>query len=44
MNKFSLASLLKPLRIIMKLIVPLDSPTRRLIKLSVLPSLVWVQP
>ncbi|HEU0128090.1 MAG TPA: STAS domain-containing protein [Pseudonocardiaceae bacterium] len=41
---FILASRLKPLRIILKLIVPLDSPTRRLIELSGFESLVSLQP
>jgi anti-anti-sigma factor len=41
---FALASLLRPLRIMMKLIVPLDSPTRRLIELSGLPSLACLHP
>ena len=41
---FTLASRLKPLRIILKLIVPLDSPTRRLIELSGFESLASLQP
>lgn len=41
---FTLASRLKPLRIILKLIVPLDSPTRRLIELSGFESLAALQP
>jgi anti-anti-sigma factor len=41
---FTLASLLKPLQIMMKLIVPLDSPAHRLIELSGLPSLACLQP
>jgi anti-anti-sigma factor len=41
---FALASLLKPLRIMMKLIVPLDSPARRLIELSGLPTLACLHP
>ena len=41
---FAFASRLKPLRIILKLIVPLGSPTRRLIELSGLESLAFLQP
>ena len=41
---FTLASWLEPLRIMMKLIVPLDSPIRRLIELSGLPSLAYLRP
>ena len=41
---FAFASRLKPLRIILKLIVPLGSPTRRLIELSGLESLACLQP
>jgi anti-anti-sigma factor len=41
---FAFASRLKPLRIILHLIVPLDSPTRRLIELSGLESLAVLQP
>jgi len=41
---FVLASLLKPLRVMMKLIVPLDSPIRRLIELSGLGSLASLRP
>ena len=41
---FTLASQLKPLRIMLKLIVPLDSPTRRLIELSGFESLASLQP
>lgn len=41
---FTLASRLRPLRIILKLIVPLDSPTRRLIELSGFESLASLQP
>jgi anti-anti-sigma factor len=41
---FALASRLKPLRIVLELIVPLDSPTRRLIELSGFESLAAVRP
>lgn len=41
---FVLASLLKPLRIMMKLTVPLDSPIRRLIELSGLETLPYLRP
>lgn len=41
---FVLASLLKPLQVMMKLIVPLDSPIRRLIELSGLESLASLRP
>jgi len=41
---FTLASLLEPLRIMMKLIVPLDSPIRRLIELSGLESFAYLRP
>ena len=41
---FVLASLLKPLRVMMKLTVPLDSPIRRLIELSGLGSLASLRP
>jgi anti-anti-sigma factor len=41
---FVLASLLKPLRVMMRLIVPLGSPVRRLIELSGLGSLVCLRP
>jgi anti-anti-sigma factor len=41
---FTLASRLKPLRIVLELIVPLDSPTRRLIELSGFESLAALRP
>jgi anti-anti-sigma factor len=41
---FALASRLKPLRIMMKLVVPLESPIRRLIELSGLQSLAYLRP
>ena len=41
---FALASRLKPLRIVLELIVPLDSPTRRLIELSGFESLAALRP
>jgi anti-anti-sigma factor len=41
---FALASRLKPHRIVLQLIVPLDSPTRRIIELSGLESLAFLQP
>ena len=41
---FVFASLLNPLQVIMKLIVPLDSPIRRLIELSGLESLAYLRP
>jgi anti-anti-sigma factor len=41
---FALASRLQRLRIVLELIVPLDSPTRRLIELSGFESLVALHP
>ncbi|MGH3779154.1 MAG: STAS domain-containing protein [Pseudonocardiaceae bacterium] len=41
---FALASRLEALRIVLELIVPLDSPTRRLIELSGFESLVALRP
>ena len=41
---FALASRLKPLQIVLELIVPLDSPTRRLIELSGFESLAALRP
>jgi anti-anti-sigma factor len=41
---FALASRLQALRIVVELIVPLDSPTRRLIELSGLESLAALRP
>lgn len=41
---FVFASLLKPLRVMMKLIVPPDSPIRRLVELSGLGSLASLRP
>ncbi|MDQ2790145.1 MAG: anti-sigma factor antagonist [Pseudonocardiales bacterium] len=41
---FSLASRLRALRIVLELIVPLDSPTRRLIELSGFESLAALRP
>ena len=41
---FTLASWLEPLRIMLKLIVPVDSPIRRLIELSGLESLAYLRP
>lgn len=41
---FTLASWLEPLRIMLKLIVPVDSPIRRLIELSGLESLAHLRP
>jgi anti-anti-sigma factor len=41
---FALASRLQALRIVLELIVPLDSPTRRLIELSGFESLVALHP
>jgi anti-anti-sigma factor len=41
---FAIASLLKPLQVMMKLIVPLDSPIRRLIELSGLGSFACLRP
>lgn len=41
---FTLASRLQALRIVLELIVPLDSPTRRLIELSGFESLAALQP
>lgn len=41
---FALASRLKPLRIMLELIVPFDSPTRRLIELSGFESLAALRP
>ncbi len=41
---FALASRLQALRIVLELIVPLDSPTRRLIELSGFESLVALRP
>jgi anti-anti-sigma factor len=41
---FTLASRLKPLRIMLELIVPLDSPIRRLIELSGFESLASLRP
>lgn len=41
---FTLASRLKPLRIQLKLTVPLDAPTRRLIEISGFASVASVQP
>lgn len=41
---FTFASRLKPLQILLKLIVPLDSPARRLIEISGLESLACLQP
>ena len=41
---FTFASRLKPLRIMLCLVVPLDSPTRRLIELSGFESLAMLQP
>ncbi len=41
---FALASRLRALRIVLELIVPLDSPTRRLIELSGFESLAALRP
>ncbi len=41
---FALASRLRALRIMLELVVPLDSPTRRLIELSGFESLAALQP
>ena len=41
---FTLASRLKPLQVMLELIVPLNSPTRRLIELSGFESLVSLRP
>ena len=41
---FTLASRLRPLQVVLELIVPLDSPTRRLIELSGFESLAALRP
>jgi len=41
---FALASRLQALRIVLELIVPLDSPTRRLIELSGFESIATIRP